>query len=216
MPSMQRNAMSSMQCNEMEFSWDIRDVRCLVRKYIWSPIIYGKCQAHAVDLGLTPYGGVQRSYHNASDVNRLSNATETSIMLCGKAQPPLVGRGGIEPPTTSFLCQCSKRLSYLDKGISVTDPGGREGTSKCVKNICFGRGRLPFASTGALYIYDMLVCNKATFWDFHSAHATLSQHLLLIAVDYSSMQIWATQGSSYITYNSCDKKNKHKSKQTVQ
>ena len=97
---------------------------------------------------------------NASDVNRLSNATETSIMLCGKAQPPLVG---IEPPTTSFLCQCSKRLSYLDKGISVTDPGGREGTSKCVKNICFGRGRLPFASTGALYIYDMLVCNKATF-----------------------------------------------------
>ena len=42
-------------------------------------------------MGGTPYGGVQRSYHNASDINRLSNATETSIMLCGKAQPPLVG-----------------------------------------------------------------------------------------------------------------------------
>ena len=32
------------------------------------------------------------------------------------------------PATTSFLWQWSKRLSYLDKSISVTDPGGGEGT----------------------------------------------------------------------------------------
>ena len=41
--------------------------------------------------------GYRGLIYNASDVIRLSNATETSIMLCGKAQPPLVGRGGIEP-----------------------------------------------------------------------------------------------------------------------
>ena len=58
---------------------------------LWALCRGGKCQAHEVDLGGTPYGGVQRSYHNASDVNRLTNATETYIMLCGQAQPPLVG-----------------------------------------------------------------------------------------------------------------------------
>ena len=42
--------------------------------------------------------GYRGLIYNASDVIRLSNATETSIMLCGKAQPPLVWRGGLEPP----------------------------------------------------------------------------------------------------------------------
>ena len=49
-----------------------------------------ECRRHEVE-------GYRGLISNASDVNRLSNATETSIMLCGKAQPPLVGRAGIEP-----------------------------------------------------------------------------------------------------------------------
>ena len=41
---------------------------------------------------------IERSYQHCLQSIGLSNTTETSIILCGKAQPPLVGRGGLEPP----------------------------------------------------------------------------------------------------------------------
>ena len=40
---------------------------------------------------------------NASDVIRLSNATETFIMLCGKAHLPLVGELTLHPQLPRFV-----------------------------------------------------------------------------------------------------------------
>ena len=59
--------------------------------------------------------------------------------VCGKVQPPLVGRGGIEPPPPAPKARPLKRLSYLDFGNQSQIPMGygypHRLQSECSQNV---------------------------------------------------------------------------------